>query len=197
MTNSGQLTLFAEGSLVNRTVRPEGDEAQRMTATSGRKCAELLTQSGPIGLLLKTCLESEQLYSTQRLLTWRPLATPSGCLLFRLVPSKPRTQESDTLYWPTMAAADGNRGADYSRQYRKGSGGDDLPTAVSRVENGWGRAKVAERIGATGTDDTGKIAAALTRGTNQTTLTLGGSRLNPEWCEWLMGFPLGWTDVEH
>ena len=23
-----------------------------------------------------------------------------------------------------------------------------------------------------------------------------GGRLNPEWVEWLMGFPAGWTDLE-
>lgn len=24
-----------------------------------------------------------------------------------------------------------------------------------------------------------------------------GGQLNPTWCEWLMGFPEGWTDLEH
>jgi hypothetical protein len=24
-----------------------------------------------------------------------------------------------------------------------------------------------------------------------------GGQLNPTWVEWLMGFPLGWTDCEH
>ena len=24
-----------------------------------------------------------------------------------------------------------------------------------------------------------------------------GGKLNPTWVEWLMGFPLGWTDLEH
>jgi hypothetical protein len=27
-------------------------------------------------------------------------------------------------------------------------------------------------------------------------VVIGGS-LNPTWVEWLMGFPLGWTDLEH
>jgi DNA (cytosine-5)-methyltransferase 1 len=27
--------------------------------------------------------------------------------------------------------------------------------------------------------------------------TAAGGSLNPTWVEWLMGFPLGWTDCEH
>jgi len=26
---------------------------------------------------------------------------------------------------------------------------------------------------------------------------LAGGKLNPAWVEWLMGFPEGWTDLEH
>lgn len=26
--------------------------------------------------------------------------------------------------------------------------------------------------------------------------TLAGGTLDPQWCEWFMGFPIGWTDVE-
>jgi hypothetical protein len=31
---------------------------------------------------------------------------------------------------------------------------------------------------------------------NQTLKDAVGGRLNPMWVEWLMGFPLGWTDLE-
>jgi hypothetical protein len=27
--------------------------------------------------------------------------------------------------------------------------------------------------------------------------TSTGGQLNPEWVEWLMGFPIGWTDLKH
>jgi hypothetical protein len=30
-----------------------------------------------------------------------------------------------------------------------------------------------------------------------TYLETGSGALNPTWVEWLMGFPLGWTDCEH
>lgn len=57
--------------------------------------------------------------------------------------------------WPTPKASPS--GPDYARAGREGSGGDDLATAVARVETG---------------------------------------QLNPDWVEWLMGFPLGWTNPD-
>ena len=37
-------------------------------------------------------------------------------------------------------------------------------------------------------------AAAMKRG--QSSAELNGGSLNPTWVEWLMGWPLGWTDLE-
>ena len=39
----------------------------------------------------------------------------------------------------------------------------------------------------------GKVAAMLP--TQETDLQVGG-QLNPQWVEWLMGFPIGWTDLD-
>jgi len=57
--------------------------------------------------------------------------------------------------WPTPKSEPS--GPDYARQSRPDSGGDDLATAVARLDPG---------------------------------------PLNPTWVEWLMGFPLGWTDLD-
>jgi hypothetical protein len=44
--------------------------------------------------------------------------------------------------------------------------------------------------------DNGSSPAELAR--NSTTLaTRAGGSLNPTWVEWLMGYPIGWTDLEH
>jgi hypothetical protein len=44
-------------------------------------------------------------------------------------------------------------------------------------------------------DDTGHRRKAYSQGGRSLSMTLGGHP-NPEYVEWLMGFPLGWTDLE-
>jgi DNA (cytosine-5)-methyltransferase 1 len=40
-------------------------------------------------------------------------------------------------------------------------------------------------------------AKELERGRNiDLGVSIGGGKLNPQWVEWLMGFPVGWTDLE-
>ena len=54
------------------------------------------------------------------------------------------------------------------------------------------------KIGACGTSGTDLSADAQTSGTNQKTARIStGGPLNPEWCEWFMGFPIGWTELAH
>ena len=210
-----------------------------MTAISGRKCVGSWTNSGPLGCLEKMLLDSSRWASTRCFLTWKPSATPAGRLLFRLSPSMPRTEgtESGLLHTPTETAnqlapsmatrepgswardsrllptptvtaatqgqnePDGKRGqtlvsaargqlwptpsaTDYKGSGQTGQTRDRLDYAAERgatknklypspdlgMAKGWGEASAAQRH------------------------RLGGS-LNPAWVEWLMGFPLGWTDL--
>jgi len=78
--------------------------------------------------------------------------------------------------WPTS-------GPDYARAGQKGSGGDDLATAIAR--SSWATPSVNgdyNRKGASAKSDDGLATQA------------GGS-LNPTWVEGLMGFPVDWTEV--
>lgn len=61
----------------SRSVMPGSDEARKMTATSGRTCSAVLTKSNPIGLLLKTLLESSRWSSKARFLRWQVQPTYS------------------------------------------------------------------------------------------------------------------------
>jgi hypothetical protein len=79
--------------------------------------------------------------------------------------------------WPTPTV-NGN----YNRSEYPSSGGDGLATAVNR----WPTPTVW--------DGAGKPNTAPEGGPNLSTVV--GGQLNPMWVEWLMGFPLGWTDLE-
>ena len=92
--------------LASHSVQPGSDEARRMTVTSGLRCLELYRRSDPVGSLVRMLLESSHWRSTKCYLTWKESATPAKRLLFRLVPSMPRIDETVVQYWPTPTARD-------------------------------------------------------------------------------------------
>ena len=94
--------------------------------------------------------------------------------------------------WPTPKASPS--GPDYARVNRPDSGGDDLATAVARRAL-WPTPSANED--AAGTIH-GKMQFMLTHAAklSQPEETAQGGQLNPEWVEWLMGYPIGWTDLK-
>ena len=84
--------------------------------------------------------------------------------------------------WPTQKSTPS--GPDFARADRPESGGDDLATAVARDLLPTPAAR--DRRSGQGTDNAGH-APQLPE--------VAGGQLNPTWVEWLMGFPLGWTDL--
>jgi len=223
-----QQTLFAEASLANLTVLPGSEEARKMTVTSGRNIAALLKSSDPVGLLLKMCLESEQLFSTRCYLAWKVLTTISrvplrgsrSFLVYRLAPSMPRTDGNGCSLWPTMRSnltgrvcpervkdKFNNLESVVSRQMwptpsssmmteqdmvqAQYAGSDPkrpkykdalLPTPKSRDWKGQTQRGIHAQKDALPNMDRGDGRV------------IGGG-LNPQWVEWLMGFPAGWTDL--
>lgn len=101
-----QLTLFPADFLASHSAQPGNAEAVKMTATSGQRCSELLRNCGPVGLLVKTLLESSTWHSTRCFLTWKYKATKQGRLFFQLAPLMPRTVGTELQSWPTPTARD-------------------------------------------------------------------------------------------
>ena len=101
-----QSQYYQEDFLASHSAQPGSEEARRMTVTSGQRCSELYRKSDPLGSLVRTLLVSSIWHSTRCYLTWKASATPASRLLFRLVPSMPRTEETDVPYWPTPTARD-------------------------------------------------------------------------------------------
>ena len=256
---SVESTSSAAATLASPFPTPGSKEATKIRVTSGRKCAELLAKSDPLGYLLKMLLVTSRWGSTRCLLTWKPMATQRGRLLFRLVPKTPPTSGSESGSWLATATATANQtcpsmqkwkgcrawwptphgmsGAEAGKKYD--GHGNELSQAVLVAEGlstsqrslkrvpremwptpsarDWkdtpgmkarrrdGRDRSADQLPRAVYQEeaarfypTMDYGAAKGRGQSSADdrSRLGGS-LNPEWVEWLMGFPDGWTDLGH
>ena len=188
-TTSHQPTLFAADSLASLTVTLGSEEARQMTATSGRSILELLMRSNRDMSLVKMFLDSLPPCSTKFYLTWRAITTPQRRLLFQLVPSTPLTDEigfSSLLNIPTPTAADHYKGNLKSSQTKEGSMHSvTLPQLISMLPT--------PRAGNPGSRPNGKGGKILNEEIGKAT----GLKLQPAFVEWMMGFPIGWTDLDH
>lgn len=186
-----QLTLFPEVSPANLSPAPGSDEAQRMTAISGRKCSELYASCDPVGSLVRMLLASSIWRSTRYLLTWKAKVTPRGRLYYQLAASMRRTGDTALQSWPTPRASSGSGPS--MAPHRQG--GADLQTAVAIYPTP--RASDSKGSGAAGSKSAehdrkrGNLKGVVMYLQDAET----GAQLNPDWVEWLMGFPPGWTRV--
>lgn len=174
-----------EDFLANLSASPGSEQARLMTAISGRRCCELLSSHDPVGLLVKTLLESYRWNSTKCFLTWKPSTTPRGRLLFRLVPSTPITGETESGFWPTPLV------------------GARIETAHGQVSGRW-REAMAMRMFPTrkytdGTKNVRSQNGMKKEKERKRSNSLPGSingRPSPEFVEWLMGYQAGHTEFD-
>ena len=159
--------------------QPDGERASRIPATCGRKCAGSLPNCGPIGCLGKMLLASSIWASTKRFLTWQKRDTLFSHSYFRLAVSARGMSASELLssrlMFPTPLASDSATNRD----------AQNLDVFLS--EGGIFRKR--NRSGAIWSLSLSAAVYYLTPNASP------DAALNPDWVEWLMGFPLGWTDV--
>lgn len=195
-----QLTLFPEVSLVSRSPLPGSEEARMMTVTSGQKCLELSKNSGPLGLLEKMFLESSAWHSTMYLMTWKPKATRREHLYFRLTLSAHGTKETGSRLLPTVRS---HEAGDY--QYSQGNHEKKILTLTGRAKlYATPKASDSKGTGPIGSKSAehdlkkGNLKGQVLYATPQRSRNLNNQivgQLNPEWTEWLMGYPIGWTEI--
>lgn len=90
--------------------------------------------------------------------------------------------------WPTPKSSPS--GPDFARANREGSGGDDLATAVARTLLPTPTAQDSKNATLPPSQqERDSIPGRLLRDGHS-------GALNPEFVEYLMGFPAGWTDLE-
>jgi len=221
-----QLMLFQADSLVSLSVLPGSKEAQKITDTSGQKCLESFQRLGRASLLAKTFLELSPFRSTRCYLTWKLLATPQKRLLFRLVPSTPHTEEIESGLLATPNTLDSMEPKTEKAVIKEATEtrlgrtkfanlrdqlyhGMLLPTPTTdSVSN---RKKKYKHGGMPLTTFIGMLPTPKNRdwkGNSQRGIhqpmdavpnmisTQPGLKLHPNFVEWMMGYPIGWTELK-
>ena len=207
-----QSPLFPADSLASHSAQPESARDLRIPATYGRKCAELLPSCGPLTCLGKMLLASSIWGSTKRFLTWQKRDTLFSHSYFRLVASARGMSASELLssrlMFPTPLASDTNTNRD-ARNLDVFLSEAGILRKRNKSGSIWSLSLSAAVFYLTpaaseGYRSTLKPTAFrnISPGANLSTQIVQMEKpeaenmaLNPDWVEWLMGFPLGWTDI--
>lgn len=206
------LTSWLAGFPVRTSALQE--KAQESTVP-GRACGDTwrgsLAKFDPASSSWRTAQPSLLGDSQESSVTWPRSGMTAGGLCWELPMSALRTSGTDfglsVEMWPTPTVC-GN----YNRKGASATSGDGLATAVAkwptptasqrgdcpseRARNTPGLASAVKWATPTVQDSKNNGAASqMDRNSRPLNAQVGGS-LNPNWVEWLMGWPVGWTDLK-
>ena len=213
-----QLTLFQEDSRANLFPWPESKKEKKITDICGQKCCELSERYIRLISSVRTCLESYILPQTTFVRTWSVRATKSGYSIMKLRLSEQSIDEKGSSLWATPNTMDSLPSRSYEAMKRQATNGgrknrkrpgnlreqiDPLMNqayAEARMEaNGlWPTPNTSDQYYPNLPHDVGRgylRAEALPNQNITSAEARANGTLNPTWVEWLMGFPLGWTDL--
>jgi hypothetical protein len=191
---SNDLTLFAVDTPVNHLAPQANAEAQTTHDTSGLMLEMPLAHYDRLTQSWRTS-EDISLWGDYKLLESLPKSgmTQNGVLFQQQEWVRP-IGETELLSWPTPTTQEVEHpNAELTQTGRRKSKDNTTSHSLGLAD--------AVRIWPTPTaDDASNVKPkenrfrGLVAAVNETT-PIGG-KLNPTWVEWLMGFPLGWTDLE-
>lgn len=223
METSHQLTLLfteenatssLEASLANPTLSQAIAKETKTKDTSGQKCLEQYERFNPLSLWQKTfldCLIGQMgEFSPTFVHRWNLKATKSRHLYFQLRRLKLRTKDTDCGLWPIPTTNDSHHTLTPSQELRSTLTGHvmrhHLPTPRSCMTGSISEARKNDRHGNLETvlsqillptvcaADGFKGTSSQTQKSLHTVFQTGGvSRLNPQFCLEMMGFPTDWT----
>lgn len=184
-----------------------------MTDTYGQRCLELSENLCPLGLLVKMCLELFPSL-TQSSKAWKAKVTPQNRSLSRLVSSAPPIKGKGYGLLPTVTAGDATAGAVIDkndtfkltgngtvRRYNQNghnsslslgrlltlkNGSNLLPSPITSKANR--RIEKASPCRAKGRNLEQRLGVEAP--------ALIGQHINPQFLEWMMGYPIGWTEIK-
>ena len=175
------------------------------TAISGRKCLELYRMSNRDGSLLRMFVESlvsrTAWYSSRCALIWRTKDTPFRRLLFQLSPSTRTTDGTEFGLWGTPNTMDhlpARSAKDCSTEQKNREGRQRSGNLREQVVHPrmWPTPNVDDSNHGEGGRRSGEFRSLTAEVKQARTENPVPGCLSPTWVEWLMGFPLGWTDLD-
>ena len=192
---SSQSILSVGVSPVSQSPQQENVVELMMKGGSGMSSTDSFAKLDQDGSWLKMSQDSYQQTLDGRLQEYSGTWPRAGMMLSGICSQREdrvvlerRTREKESLLWPTPTVADSAVYAKASQFRRIGRG---LNTEVVLQEM-WPTPTANED--AAGTPN-GKMQKML--GNHPDVRSTGSGTLNPTWVEWLMGFPIGWGDLEH
>ena len=166
---TSQLQLFSqEDSRANPTLVRINTSNRSMIVSSGRKCSELFKNSTPLSSSLRMFLASERTLTLCRLI-WKPWGTKHIRLGFRLVHLVRHSSVNGFTWLPRPQASEGFR----------------LKYTIIQLNRATERNAIQGRSGECGLSLSHQLAKRF------------GIYCHPNLVERLMGFPTGWTDLQH
>lgn len=207
-----QSPSFQAASHASPSPPQENAKGLRIPATYGRKCAGLLPNCGPVGCLGKMLLASSIWGSTKRFLTWQKRDTLFSHSYFRLAASAHGMSASELLssrlMFPTPLASDKGTARDaanldvylsdngiFRKRNKNGSIWSLSLSAAVFYINPVASDGFRSTLKPSAYDPAKKNGNLSAQMVFQEQPVSETAALNPDWVEWLMGFPQGWTDV--
>jgi hypothetical protein len=200
------LTSSPQAIPASHSHSPGSDWARRMTATYGRKLSAYWLNCDPPDSWARTLLGISTWASTTCYLTWKKSVTPAGRLLFRLVPSTPRTAGIGSGLWPTPNVAGGGNTCEltpHKGHYLRPSGEkahlglDQAAKMWPTPKAGAGENRLMRRTPSVLNGTHGKhLAAEACEEERELGTYVTGMKLNSAWVSRLMGYPDNWLTLD-
>lgn len=188
------LGSFLAASLVRTSAQPDPAPALKAPeADYGPSSNALLAKLTPNGLRWKTAQCSLFEDSVSYLEIWPRWGLMRNGESFQRPIWTPPTYASESGFWPAPTASLGSKGGRITP--RKGREGGTLieavsartwPTPCASASKGSSPGALTRKSGKDRSND--RIDHAV--------MASDGGQLNPEWVEWLMGWPIGWTGLK-
>ncbi len=187
---SNRLTLFAEAFPASPIASPALAEVPATSATSGRSSPDSFASLDPDGSWRKTSQGYCQVTLDGSLArfseTWPAAGMTRNGRAYELPTLARPTSGTGYGWWLTPTVADSA-----NRAFSINSRGEPKLSAQVKICP----TPTARDYRSPGTPE--RLARARRESSRGQPLTeMIGGMLNPTWVEWLMGYPLGWTDLE-